>query len=123
MVDTTFATLDFTQSRNVRVEGNSFNNVTPADHEPGAGGPYPEHGGRDLERRARAGSCRSAGASGWCESVVPEGLITNACERGALCVPLCGCREPGPGGNEAQLRWGEAVRGKVLVSMRMDVPA
>ena len=29
----------------------------------------------------------------------------------------------GAGGNEAQVRWGEAVKGKALVPMRMDVPA
>ena len=29
----------------------------------------------------------------------------------------------GTGGNEAQIRWGEAVKGKALVTMRMDVPA
>ena len=32
---------------------------------------------------------------------------------------------PGTGtfGTQAQLRWGEAVRGKVIVNMRMDVPS
>ena len=29
----------------------------------------------------------------------------------------------GAGGNEAQVRWGEAVKGTALVTMRMDVPA
>jgi hypothetical protein len=32
---------------------------------------------------------------------------------------------PGTGsqGNQAQLRWGEAVRGKAVVTMRMDLPS
>ena len=56
------------------------------------------------------------------EAVAPEGVITNASNAARYVFPYS---SPGTGttGNEAQVRWGEAVKGKALVTMRMDVPA
>jgi hypothetical protein len=55
------------------------------------------------------------------ESVTPEGPVTTAAGTPRYPFPSA---QPGTGaqGNEAQLRWGEALRGKVIVSMRMDAP-
>ena len=56
------------------------------------------------------------------EAVAPEGLITNAANAARYVFPYS---VPGTGvtGNEAQVRWGEAVKGNALVNLRMDVPA
>ena len=94
MVDTSFATLDFTQSRNVRVEGNSFNNVSQSIINPvqvshtqntaaetwnvDAGGFVPFGGRIRMVRVGDAG--RGDHQRG---------------QRGALCVPLCRCRARG----------------------------
>ena len=56
------------------------------------------------------------------EAVMPEGMITNASNAPRYVFPYS-VPGTGAGGNEAQIRWGEAVRGKALVTMRMDVPA
>jgi hypothetical protein len=55
------------------------------------------------------------------ESVTPEGAITTAANAPRYMFPNA---TPGTGAqaNEIQLRWGEPVRGKVLVRMRMDAP-
>jgi hypothetical protein len=55
-------------------------------------------------------------------SVMPEGIITNGAGQARYPMPYA---TPGTGssGSQAQLRWGEAVRGKVIVNMRMDVPS
>ncbi len=120
MVDTSFANLDFTRSRNVRVEGNTYNQVaetiqnpivishtqnTAADTWVVEGGTYIPFGGRIR----------------MVESVMPEGAITNAANATRYVFPnaLVG---QGAGGSQAHLRWGEAVRGKVTAVIRMDVP-
>jgi hypothetical protein len=56
------------------------------------------------------------------ESIVPEAAIVNGASQIRYGAPYA---TPGTGtfGTQAQLRWGEAVRGKVIVNMRMDVPS
>jgi len=49
-------------------------------------------------------------------------MITTAANAGRYVYPYS-VPGSGAGGNEAQVRWGEAVKGKALVTMRMDVPA
>ena len=120
MLDTTFATLDFTRSRNVRVEGNAFNQVgqqimnpvvvthtqnTAADTWNVSAGDYIPFGGRIRMM----------------ESVSAQGAITTAANATRYVFPhaLVGM---GVGGNEVQLKWDEAVKGSAIVSMRMDIP-
>jgi len=54
------------------------------------------------------------------EAVTAEGTITNASNVARYLAPNA---TPGTGVafNEAQLRWGEAVRGKAIVTVRMDL--
>ena len=119
-VDTSFAGLDFTRSRNVRVEGNTYNQVaetiqnpivishtqnTAADTWVVDGGTYIPFGGRIR----------------MVESVMPEGAITNAANAARYVFPNA-LPGQGAGGAEAHLRWGEAVKGKVTAIIRMDVP-
>ena len=56
------------------------------------------------------------------ESVQAEGAILNGSNAARYAFPNA---TPGVGvqGNQAQLRWGEAVRGTAIVRMRMDLPS
>jgi hypothetical protein len=121
MLDTTFATLDFTRSRNVRVEGNSFNNVLQWILNPVLVA-HTQNTAAETWNVSAGGFVPFGGRIRMVESVAPEGLITNAASAARYVFPYS---TPGTGitGNEAQIRWGEAVLGKVLVNMRMDVPA
>jgi hypothetical protein len=121
MLDTTFASLDFTKSRNVRVEGNSFNNVTQWIMNP-VMVTHTQNTAAETWNVSAGGFIPFGGRIRMVESVAPEGIITNGANAARYVFPYS---VPGTGGsgNEAQIRWGEAVRGKAVVSMRMDVPA
>jgi hypothetical protein len=121
MLDTTFATLDFTKSRNVRVEGNSFNNVTQWILNPVLV-THTQNTAAETWNVSAGGFVPFGGRIRMVDSVAPEGMITNVANAGRYVFPYS---QPGTGaqGNEAQVRWGEAVKGKALVNMRMDVPA
>jgi hypothetical protein len=56
------------------------------------------------------------------QSVMPEGAITTSLSQVRHAFPNA---TPGTGtfGTQAQLRWGEAVRGRVIVNMRSDIPS
>jgi Pectate lyase superfamily protein len=120
MVDTSFASLDMSQSRNVRVEGNSFNNVNQAIMNPVAV-IHTQNTASDTWNVDGGGFVPFGGRIRLVASVVPEGTITTGSSQPRYPFPNA---VPGTGssGNQAQLRWGEAVRGKVIVTMRMDVP-
>jgi hypothetical protein len=121
MLDTTFASLDFAQSRNVRVEGNSFNNVSQWIMNP-VMVTHTQNTAAETWNVSAGGFIPFGGRVRIVESVAPEGVITNASNAARYVFPYS---VPGTGGsgNEAQVRWGEAVRGKATVTMRMDVPA
>lgn len=121
MVDTSFATLDFTKSRNVRVEGNSFNSVAQWIINPLLMG-HTQNTAAETWNVSAGGFVPFGGRIRLVEAVAPEGIILNAANAPRY---ICPYSVPGTGatGNEAQIRWGEAVRGKVLVTMRMDAPA
>jgi hypothetical protein len=121
MVDTSFATLDFTRSRNVRVEGNSFNNVGQWILNP-VQVIHTQNTAAETWNVSAGGFVPFGGRIRMVEAVAPEGMITNGSGAGRYVFPYS---LPGTGsaGNEAQVRWGEAVRGKALVTMRMDIPA
>ncbi|MFN3293334.1 MAG: right-handed parallel beta-helix repeat-containing protein, partial [Gemmobacter sp.] len=121
MVDTSFATLDFTRSRNVRVEGNSFNNVAQWIINP-VQVTHTQNTAAETWNVSAGGFVPFGGRIRQVQSVAPEGIITNASNAARYVFPYA-VPGTGAGGNEAQVRWGEAVKGKVLVTMRMDVPA
>ncbi len=120
MVDTTFAALDFSQTRNVRVEGNSFNNVNqpivnplPLSHS--------QNTASDIWNADAGGYIPFGGRIRLVESIVAEGVLVSASGQARYIAPHA---TPGTGsvGSQAQLRFSEAVRGKVIVNMRMDLP-
>jgi hypothetical protein len=120
-VDTTLSGLDFAKSANVRVEGNSFNNVSQLIMNPLVVS-HTQNTAADTWNIGAGGFIPFGGRIRMLESAMPEGAITNALNTARYMSPnaLVGT---GVGGSEAQLRWGEAVKGKVVVRMRMDLPA
>jgi hypothetical protein len=121
MVDTTFATLNSAQTRNVRVEGNSFSNVSQPIMNPVTVA-HTQNTAADTWTVDAGGFVPFDGRIRLVEAVVPEGVITNAQSQARYAFPNA-TPGTGPSGTQAQLRWGEALRGKAIVNMRMDVPS
>jgi len=121
MLDTSVTTLDFTRSCNVRVEGNSFDQVTQPIMNPVIVA-HTQATAADTWTIAADGFIPFGGRIRMLESVTPEGAVTTAANAERYVFPhaLVGA---GAQGNEAQLKWGEAVKGKAIVSMRMDLPS
>ena len=117
-VDTTFADLDRSRHKNVRVEGNSFHNVNEAisnpltlEHEQnststvwsidsGTGLPFGGH--------ARA-----------CDAIVATDRVRNGGGSTVWSFPHVDL-EQGSNKDQIRLNWPEAVQGKVQVQIRMD---
>lgn len=120
MLDTSFATLDFSRSRNVRVEGNAFNQVGQQIMNPVVV-THTQNTAADTWNVGAGGYIPFGGRIRMMESVSTEGAITTAANATRYTFPhaLVGT---GSGGNEVQLKWGEAVKGVAVVTMRMDVP-
>ena len=120
MLDTTFATLDFSRSRNVRVEGNAFNQVNQQIMNPVVV-THTQNTAADTWNVSAGDYIPFGGRIRMMESVSAQGAITTAANATRYVFPhaLVGT---GVGGNEVQLKWGEAVKGSAIVSMRMDIP-
>lgn len=120
-LDTTFATLDFTRSRDVLVDGNTFNQVTQRIANP-ITATHAQNTEASTWNIDASAYIPFGGRIRMVESVLPEGNITNASNAVRYVFPnaLAG---QGTGGNIASLRWGEAVKGTVNARIRMDVPA
>lgn len=120
MLDTSIATLDFTRTRNVRVESNSFHQVGQQIMNPLIV-THTQNTAADTWNVAAGAFIPFGGRIRMLESVVPEGLVTNVSNAARYVFPHA---LPGTGAqfNEAQPKWGEAVKGKAIVTLRMDVP-
>jgi len=118
MLDSSMATLDFSRSRNVRVEGNSFHQVSEPIQNPIVIA-HSQNTAAETWTVSAATLIPFGGRIRMVEAVAPEGPVTTPANAARHVFPHA---LPGTGlaGNEAQLRWGEAVRGKVIVRMRMD---
>lgn len=121
MVDTSFATLDFSRSRDVLVEGNTFNQVTQRIQNP-ITAQHTQNTAADTWTVDASAYVPFGGRIRLVEAVVADGAITTAANAVRYAFPnaLAG---QGAGANLVQLRWGEALKGKAVVRMRMDVPA
>ncbi|MCB6178469.1 right-handed parallel beta-helix repeat-containing protein [Rhodobacter sp. Har01] len=118
MVDTSFAALDFARSRNVRVEGNTFNQVDQTIMNPLVV-THTQNTAADTWTIDAAGYIPFGGRVRMVESICPEGAITTAANAARYVFPNA-LPEQGASGNQVQLRWGEAVKGKVVAVFRMD---
>ena len=119
-VDTTYANLDFGRSRNITVEGNSFNGITQMMMNPvpilhsqtTASDTWTVSGGAYLP------------FGGWARKVtalVPEGAISNGSGVVQTAMPYA-LVEQGAGKDQIMLKWPVAVKGKMQVEIRMDNP-
>ncbi len=120
MVDTSFATLDFARSRNVRVEGNTYNQVAQTIQNPIVVS-HTQNTAADTWVVDASGYIPFGGRIRMVESVMPEGAITTAANAARYAFPNA-LPGQGAGGMQAHIRWGEAVKGKVTAVIRMDVP-
>lgn len=120
MLDTSFATLDFTRTRNVLVSGNSFHQVGQQIMNP-VTVTHTQNTAADTWNVSSDNYLPFGGRIRMMESLTTEGPITTAANANRYTFPyaLVGT---GVSGNEVQLKWGEAVKGVAVATIRMDVP-
>ncbi len=117
-VDTSFADLDFTRTRNVRFEGNSFLGITRPVSSPlhvemqenTAQQTWVVDTGPGLPFAARALSI---------DAVAVRGGVRNASNQRNYDHPFVRAQQ-GPDSDQVHVIWSEAVRGKISVLVRMD---
>jgi hypothetical protein len=104
----------------VRVEGNAFNQVGQQIMNPVVV-THTQNTAADTWNVSASDYIPFGGRIRMMESVSAQGAITTAANATRYVFPhaLVGT---GVGGNEVQLKWGEAVKGSAIVSMRMDIP-
>jgi Pectate lyase superfamily protein len=119
-VDTTFAALDMTRTRNLRVEGNSFNQVGQTIMNP-IPFSHTQNTAADPWTIDASAFFPFGGRVRMVEAVMPEGALTNAANANRYIMPNVTVGQ-GAQGNQASLRWGEAVKGKATVVLRIDSP-
>ena len=120
MVDSSFAALDFSRSRDVTVAGNTFHQVSQSICNPIL---------RSHVQNSAAATWTVDGAAfipfggriRMVESVVLEGALQNEAGVNRYVAPQVFAGQ-GAENQLVQLRWGEALKGRAAVRMRMDVP-
>ena len=117
-VDTTFSDLDMARAKNVVMKGNSFHNV-----------------GAQVENVSEIRYTQNSNSNSWLidcaaklpfggdtlnvDSIVAQGPIRNASNVARYDMPYAQHIQ-GPNRNQIRVTWPEAVRGTVLVQVRMD---
>ncbi len=119
-VDTSFAGLDYTRFRNVVFDNNAFNGVDfPAES--------PTTVLHDQTGAAATwviGTGDKLPFNGWARSVTAvamEGRVRDAGGATRHAMPYAEIQQ-GPGNDRVHLQWPEAVRGRALVTLRVDRP-
>ncbi|KUP90616.1 glycosyl hydrolase family 28-related protein [Tritonibacter horizontis] len=117
-VDTSFADLDFTRSRDVFFDGNTFHNVDTKSRNP-LRVEHDEGSAASTWSVDTDGSLPFSGHSRGVDSVVMEGSMRNS--GGSVVYPTPYVRtNQGSNNDRIDLVWPEAVRGTVRVLIRMD---
>lgn len=117
-VDTSFANLDFTRTKDVFFDGNSFHNVSIQARNP-LRIEFDQNTATSTWTVPTNGALPFLGHSRAVDAVIPEGSLRNAA--GAVTYPAPYVRlNEGSGKNEVDLIWPEAVRGTVRVLVRID---
>ena len=119
-VDTTYATLVFTSFRNVIFEANSFNGITQATASPvliehtqnTESATWTVDSGGYLPFGSRARNV---------VGLVAEGAVTNSADAAVYTNPYVAV-EQGSAGDQVQVKWSGAVKGKMQVTLRCDNP-
>lgn len=119
-VDDSFAGLDFSRTRNVTFEGNTFNNVTQPTINPVA---------LEFEQASAttewvldvSGYLPFGGWARTVEAVMPKNEILDGANNRVTGFPFAKINQ-GPQSNFVSLTWPSAAKGKVLVTTRVDKP-
>ena len=119
-VDTSFADLDYTRSRNVVFEGNTFNGITQPTINP-VTLEFAQATNASTWTLNVAEYLPFGGNARTVTSVVTEGDITNSGNQVTYNFPSA-IPNAGAGKDLVQLKWPESCRGTVLVTARMDNP-
>jgi hypothetical protein len=120
MLDTSVATLNFGNFRNVTFEGNSFNGVTQATVSP----LFIEHNqntAADTWVVNGAAYLPFGGRARNVSGLVAEGAITNASNAAQFVTPYVQV-EQGAGLNLVNVKWPSLVKGRVHLTIRCDNP-
>lgn len=118
--DNSLATLDFARSRDVRIQGNTFNQVSQSISNPLLIS-HVQNTAAETWTVDGAGFIPFGGRIRMVEAVQSETALTNAANVARYIAPSAWPGQ-GTGGNQVTLRWGEAVKGRAVVRMRMDLP-
>ncbi|MDE3028503.1 MAG: right-handed parallel beta-helix repeat-containing protein [Paracoccaceae bacterium] len=120
MVDSTVAGLDFSRSRNIRIDGNTFNGVGQVTANP----VVLEFVENTPAKTWLLDPSAYLPFGGWArnvQAVVAEGPITDAAGVAHGDMPYTQAQQ-GAGKQQVSLNWPAAVQGKVLVTVRVDNP-
>ncbi len=119
-VDTTFADLDYSRMRNILMEGNIFNGVTQLVTNP----VFLQYDQASAQSVWLIDPGAYLPFNGWArnvESVVAEGMITNATGARVSEMPYFSV-EQGATKKQVSLNWSQAAKGRVHIRVRMDNP-
>lgn len=118
-VDTSFADLDYSRSKNVDFSGNSFHAVTQQ-----AANPLRViHDEATPSQTWQVPTDAALPFGGWAravDAVVANGSILNGAGQKVYAMPYVKV-EKGAGKDEVQLLWPEPVKGQVVVTLRIDL--
>ncbi len=117
-VDTTYADLDFTRMKNIRVEGNSFNAITQPIQNPLVLD-HSENTAASTWAISCAGPLPFGGYAQNVEAVTARAKIQTASNVAHYSMPYV-VSEQGGNRDQIHLKWGTAVKGDVTVRVRMD---
>lgn len=119
-VDDSIAALDFSRTRNVTFEGNTFNGIDQNTINP-VTLEFNQPGAEANWQLDVSGYLPFGGWSREVTSVVTEGPIVNAASQSVFATPHVTTNE-GPQNNLVRLTWPEPVSGRVHVTARVDRP-
>ena len=119
-VDTTYATLDWSRARNITIQGNAFNGITQTISNP-VTLDFDINSVQTVWNCSFAGYLPFGGRLRNVTGLVIEDPVTDSNGTTLYHMPFVRT-EQGTAQSEAQLNWPSAVRGRVLLTGRVDNP-
>ena len=117
-VDTSFADLDFNRSKNVTFENNTYHGVSAVVATPLRVRHVEATAAKNWDVSV-GGNLPFGGYSRGVDSIVALGSITNGAGAVVYSMPYS-VLESGPNNDEVRLVWEEAVKGEVVIAIRVD---
>ncbi len=119
-VDTTYAGLDHTRTRNLTVTGNVYHSVSDRMENPVtvsvSRSSANQSWGNDV-----SGSLPFGGRTKIVTAIVPDGQMLDAANNGVFDQPYASVGQ-GSNGSEFNVTWSKPVKGRVQVTVRSDTP-